>query len=128
MARPRSVLLIEPDPDTQARVRSALEARGLEVWTAADGATGLALARAHLPGAIVGDFPIDMPGESPFTSAMRRDDRLRDVVIVTVTSRNLTEKDSPAWMNSDRVLAKGIPPVRLAEEIAWALDRPRGGV
>ena len=126
MTRRRSVLLIEPDPDTQVRVRSALEARGFEVWTAADGTTGLALARAHRPGAIVGDFPMDVPGESPFTSAVRRDDRLQGVVIITVTGRNLTEKDSPAWMNSDRVLSKPITAERLADEIAWALDR-RGG-
>ena len=31
-----------------------------------------------------------------------------DVVIITVTDRILTAKDSPAWMNSDRVLSKPI--------------------
>jgi CheY-like chemotaxis protein len=118
------VLLVEPDLDMQERVRAELEERDIQVWTATDGSSGLALAREHLPGAIVGDFPMDVPGESPFTSAVRKDERLRGVIIITVTGRNLTEKDSPAWMNSDRVLSKPIAPDRLADEIAWALDRP----
>jgi hypothetical protein len=54
---------------------------------------------------------------------VRRDDQLRDAVIITVTDRHLTEKDSVAWLHSDRVLAKPIDAARLAEEVAWAVDR-----
>jgi DNA-binding response OmpR family regulator len=121
--RRRIVLLVEPDPKIRADFTGALAARGFEVWAAADGTEGLALARAHIPGAIVGDFPLAHAAGAGFTTAVRSDQRLYDAVIITVTDRHLTEKDSVAWLHSDRVLAKPIEPERLADEVAWALER-----
>jgi CheY-like chemotaxis protein len=134
--RRRIVLLVEPDQTVRADFSHALESRGFEVWSAADGHAGLALARKHQPGVIVGDFPLVDGGDGHagdgdggdggdlgFTTAVRRDDHLRDAVIITVTDRILTAKDSVAWQHSDRVLAKPIEPKRLAEEVAWAVGR-----
>lgn len=125
MPRRRVVPLVEPDPGTQTAFRDKLESMGFQVWAAADGASGLTLAREHVPDVIVGDFPIDVPGESPFTAEVRRDERLSDTVIITVTGRLLTEKDSVAWLHSDCVLAKPIGPAWLAVEVAWAVERRR---
>jgi DNA-binding response OmpR family regulator len=97
------------------------------VWSASDGRSGLELARTHLPGVIVGDFPLDPAAGSGFTTAVRTDAGLRDSVIITVTDRVLTEKDSLDWQHSDRVLAKPIEAGRLAEEVAWALERKGSG-
>jgi DNA-binding response OmpR family regulator len=126
--RRRIVLLVEPDQRVRADFAFALEARGFQVWAAADGPSGLALARNHLPGVIVGDFPLAQAAGSGFTTAVRSDAMLRDAVIITVTDRILTEKDSVAWLHSDRVLAKPIEASRLAEEVAWAVERksPQG--
>jgi two-component system KDP operon response regulator KdpE len=121
--RRRIVLLVEPDQRVRADFTGALEARGFEVWAAPDGPTGLALARTHFPGVIVGDFPLAQAAGAGFTTAVRTDERLHDAVIITVTDRHLTEKDSVAWLHSDRVLAKPIEPERLADEVAWAVDR-----
>lgn len=125
MPRRRIVLLVEPDSAVQNDFRAALEARGFQVLAADEPAAGLALARARQPGVIVGDFPMDVPGGGAFTAEVRADPRLREAVIITVTARHLTGRDSPAWRNSDRVLSKPIAPERLAEEVIWALDRPR---
>jgi CheY-like chemotaxis protein len=121
--RRRIVLLVEPDETVRADFAGALEARGFQVWEAADGPSGLTLAKTHLPGVIVGDFPLAHTAGSGFTTAVRADARLRDAVIITVTDRILTEKDSVAWQHSDRVLAKPIEGTRLADEVAWAVDR-----
>jgi CheY-like chemotaxis protein len=121
--RRRIVLLVEPDHRVRDDYVDALEARGFQVWAAPDGPGGLALAQAHLPGVIVGDFPLAHVDGSGFTTAVRTDERLRDAVIITVTARILTEKDSVAWQHSDRVLAKPIDGGRLAEEVAWAVER-----
>ena len=123
MPRRRIVLLVEPDQSVRADYAGALEARGFQVWAAHDGPTGLALAKAHIPGVIVGDFPLAQAAGSGFTTAIRTDERLRDAVIITVTARILTEKDSVAWQHSDRVLSKPMEAVRLAEEVAWAVER-----
>jgi CheY-like chemotaxis protein len=122
--RRRIVLLVEPDPETQSAFRVALEARGFQVWVASDGDTALDLVRQHAPGVIIGDFPIELGDGELFTRLIRSDPQLQRALIITVTDRVLTGKDSLAWMNSDRVLYKPIPGERLAEEVAWAVDRP----
>ena len=121
MPRRRIVLLVEPDPVTRSGFERALATRGFQVWTAADGSQALELARAQLPGVIVGDFPLT--AGVAFTSTIRTERELRSAVIITVTDRQLTEKDSVAWQQSDRVLSKPIAPERLAEEVLWAVDR-----
>jgi two-component system KDP operon response regulator KdpE len=121
--RRRIVLLVEPDPGIRSGFERALSARGFQVWTAADGSKALELARTHLPGVIVGDFPLAASGGSGFTSAVRTEEELRHAVIITVTHRQLTEKDSVAWQQSDRVLSKPIDADRLADEVAWAVER-----
>jgi CheY-like chemotaxis protein len=121
--RRRIVLLVEPDQTVRADFARALESRGFQVWTCGDGQAGLELAKTHLPGVIVGDFPLAQAAGSGFTTAVRTDEQLRHAVIITVTDRILTEKDSLAWQQSDRVLSKPIEPRRLADEVAWAVDR-----
>ena len=123
--RRRIVLLVEPDQQVRADFAQALEARGFQVWSAPDGRGGLELARAHLPGVIVGDFPLTAAAGSGFTTAVRTDALLRDAVIITVTDRILTEKDSLSWQHSDRVLSKPIEAGRLADEVAWAVEQKR---
>lgn len=123
MPRRRIVLVVEPDDSIRAGFVHALEGRGYQVLTAPDGPSGLELAKQQLPGVIVGDFPLDRAAGAGFTTAVRADRHLKDVVIITVTDRILTEKDSIAWQHSDRVLAKPVEPGRLADEVAWAVER-----
>lgn len=117
------MLVIEPDLTVQAAYRSALEEAGYRVLTAPDGAQGMAIALEERPSVIIGDFPIQLPGEALFTVMVRRDERLSDVFILNITDRLLTEKDSVAWMLSDRVLAKPIDGARLVDEVGRAVER-----
>jgi DNA-binding response OmpR family regulator len=115
------VLLVDPDASARAEFARALEARAFQVWDAPDESAGLALALEHRPGVIVGDFPLSR--SSDFTHAVRTQESLRSSVIITVTDRMLTERDSLAWQLSDRVLAKPIDPERLADEVAWVVEK-----
>jgi DNA-binding response OmpR family regulator len=121
--RPRLVLLIEPDPAVESAYRAPLEKAGYRVLCARDGVSALAMAREQRPGVIVGDFPMPIDGEGLFTVLARRDERLSDVFIINVTDRLRTEKDSVAWLLSDRVIAKPIDGARLLEEVQRAMER-----
>ena len=68
MPRRRIVLLVEPDQTVRTDFAGALGARGFQVWAAHDGPSGLALAKTHLPGVIVGDFPLGQGAGSGFTA------------------------------------------------------------
>ena len=51
-----SVLIIENDPDAVELLSLLFDREGFTVYTAGDGAQGVALARAHLPDVIVCDL------------------------------------------------------------------------
>ena len=110
------ILLVDGDADTREILRVALENRGHEVLDAADGTSGLQLAREHLPALIIGDFPMDVPGESPFTGAVRRGPGLESTRILTVTARAMTDDLSAARRVSDAVLVKPVEPGAVVKE------------
>jgi DNA-binding response OmpR family regulator len=64
MAGPRTVLLIDDDPEIIHALRTVLEARGYRVLTAADGNRGLAVAEREAPDLVVVDMM--MPRKSGF--------------------------------------------------------------
>jgi DNA-binding response OmpR family regulator len=53
---PALILLIEDDPDARTEIRLLLEEEGYTVIEAADGRTGLRLARSHRPDLIIQDL------------------------------------------------------------------------
>jgi CheY-like chemotaxis protein len=86
-ARPL-VLLVDPDPAFRVGLALALESR-FEVHEAADGHTGLALARAFLPALVVAE--LDLPGLDGFMLAKAikaAPGRLRHVPVIFVSSRS----------------------------------------
>lgn len=79
-----TILVVEDDPIIRQTVEYALRRAGFDTLTAADGAEGLALARAELPDLILLDLML--PGVDGYTFAeqVRRDDH--DVAIIMVTA------------------------------------------
>jgi CheY-like chemotaxis protein len=61
--RRRIVLLVEPDLEAQSAFRSALEARGFQVWAATDAASALAVAQERQPRVIIEEvvWAVDRP-------------------------------------------------------------------
>ncbi|WP_125716663.1 hybrid sensor histidine kinase/response regulator transcription factor [Pseudoalteromonas rubra] len=86
----RSILLIDDTPDMLAFVHSILAA-DYRVFTASDGATGLALARAQLPDMVISD--VMMPGIDGFELTQRlKSDPLTAHIPVMLITANLNEE------------------------------------
>jgi CheY-like chemotaxis protein len=85
-AVPRRVLLIDDRRDAILPARKMLEMAGHEVFTAADGASGVALARAMRPDIIFCDIglPDGMSGYD-VVAAVRRDSTLSGVYVVALS-------------------------------------------
>lgn len=116
------ILLVDSDPDTREILRASLENRGHDVLDAADGALGLRLARERVPALIIGDFPMDVPGESPFVGAVRRERHLDGTRILTVTARAMSEDLAEARRVSDGVLVKPVEPADVLAEVTRLLS------
>ncbi len=91
-AVPRRVLLIDDRRDAILPVRKMLELAGHEVFTAADGASGVALARAIRPDVIFCDIglPDGMNGYD-VASAVRKDSTLGGVYLEAGFDNHLTK-------------------------------------
>lgn len=113
---PDRILLVDRDDDARQIYRIYLEHQGYSVLETADGAEGLALAREHSPDLVIGDFPLDVPGYSPFVAALRRDIGSQAPVLV-VTARAMDDDVRAAEAVSQSVLTKPVTPERVLEEV-----------
>ncbi len=111
------ILLVDPDDDTRDIVGTALKSRGYEILATGDGVAGLRLARERRPALIIGDFPMDVPGESPFTGAVRNDPRLTGTRILALTARAMDDEVQAARRASDAVLLKPVEPTEVIAEV-----------
>jgi len=118
------ILLVDSDVDTRIILRATFEHRGYEVLEASDGAEGLRLVAERRPDVIVGDFPMDVPGHSPFTAAARSLGR-RDAAILAFTSRALHADLKAARAVCDAVVTKPGSPLKLVELVDRLLGEPR---
>ena len=89
-ARPltgRKILVIDDEPDMCTFLSTVLEDNGAQVLTAADGDTGLALARSEKPDLVTLD--LNMPGKDggQVYEAMRADDELKELNVVIVSGK-----------------------------------------
>lgn len=112
----RSILLVDADNDGREILRVYLEHHGYRVVESSDGAAAFDLVREHRPDLIIGDFPLDVPGHSPFTNAARAE--LGYVgPILSVTARARPAEITAARANSSAVLVKPVHPSRVLEEV-----------
>jgi signal transduction histidine kinase/DNA-binding response OmpR family regulator len=81
----KAILVIEDDPSAVRLLREYLEPLGYMLRSAADGETGLAMAREHPPVAILLDVLVPRIDGWDVLRLLKADENLRDVPVVMVT-------------------------------------------
>lgn len=119
----KRVLLVDDDSDFVEAVASFLEANGLAVSRARNGAEGIKLAKMEHPDLILMDIMMNERTEGFFTiHEMRLDPALKDVPIFVVSSlaRRVPELEIPAgggWLAHDMFFEKPVDLARLLDGI-----------
>lgn len=119
-----TILLVDSDEDTRTILRDALEHAGYHVLSTPSGVQGLALAEAHRPDVIIGDFPLDVPGHSPFSGDIRANPRLGRTRLLSVTARALNHQVAAARAVADAVLVKPVEPAAVVAEVGRLIASP----
>jgi two-component system alkaline phosphatase synthesis response regulator PhoP len=127
VARPLRVLVVDDEAPIRLLCRVNLEAEGMDVLEAPDGPSGLDLARAEHPDAVLLD--VMMPGLDGWTVAERllADDETREIPIVFLTARaDLRDRARGMDLGGLGYVTKPFNPVELASlvrEVVGAVER-----
>lgn len=88
-----SVLIVEDDPATREVLGRTLERLGWAIVEAANGRIALERVKAHTPALILLDLQMPEMDGFEFLDEIRRNDAWREVPVVVVTSRDLSQAD-----------------------------------
>jgi CheY-like chemotaxis protein/nitrogen-specific signal transduction histidine kinase len=102
------VLLVEDDPATRAMSRRTLEAAGWSVTEARHGREGLARLAEQTPALVLLDLMMPEMDGFEFLDAMRANEAWRQVPVVVITAKDLTDDDRRRLNGGvDRIVEKG---------------------
>lgn len=121
------VLVIDDDPAVLTLLNTALEKRGFEVETAADGENGLEQARKHHPGLILLDMR--MPGMDGFTvlRALKDDPATVGIPVIAMTGSpdlKTTARARVLALGASDFITKPFDMDMLVEEIRLFINTP----
>jgi two-component system, OmpR family, response regulator len=119
--RPR-VLIVDDDPLIRDLVRAVLEDASYDLDEAASGEEALRVASRRPPDVVLLD--VMMPGLDGFEVAerMKKDDHLRDTVVVMLTAKNAPEDRARGLAaGADVYFTKPFSPLELLTTISGAL-------
>lgn len=116
LAAPLKVLVVEDFEDTRFLMRIELEQRGFRVVEATDGVQGVELALGERPNIILMDIGLPLLDGIEATRRIRREDSMRDVLIVALTAHHETEYRAQALAaGCDAYLTKPV-------DFDWLID------
>ena len=124
MTTPRSVLIIDDDPDFAQAVGGLLASSGYEVMTASNGRDGLDLAKKAQPDLILLDVMMTERTEGFFTlQQIRRVPALQHTPVIVVSSIYTDQpvfrvNPDAGWLPASLFLPKPVDPARLLQEAA----------
>ncbi len=123
-----TVLVIDDEAPIRLLCRVNLEAEGMDVLEAPDGLTGIELAKAHSPDAILLD--VMMPGVDGWVVAERLlgDEQTHSIPIVFLTARaDLRDRARGMDLGGLDYVTKPFNPVELADLIRGVVDAVERG-
>lgn len=113
------ILLIEDNPQNRYLVRYLLERHGCRVLVAADGPTGIELARETRPDLILLDIQLPGMDGHAVAQALRVIDALHALPIIAVTSHAMIgDREKALAAGCDGYIEKPIDPVTFAAEVS----------
>jgi len=113
-----SVLVIEDDKDIRKVLECRLKADGFDVYSAADGPTGLKIAGEKNPDVILLDWVMPEMNGLEVLSKLRRDERTRDIIVFMLTGKNMIDDVSAALANgADDYIPKPFDGVEMGRRI-----------
>jgi DNA-binding response OmpR family regulator len=127
-ADPTRVLVVDDEAPIRLLCRVNLEAEGMEVLEAADGPTGVEVARAERPDVLLLD--VMMPGMDGWEVAERllEDELTSDIPLVFLTARaELRDRARGIELGGVDYITKPFNPLELASIIQGMLERVRRG-
>ncbi|MGI4954461.1 MAG: response regulator, partial [Janthinobacterium lividum] len=104
--REGDVLVVDDDPDTRARLRSALERDGWTVSEAQHGQEALEQVGRSLPRVILLDLEMPVMDGFAFLHRFREQPGCQEIPVIVITARDLTRQDRQELQEADKVLAK----------------------
>lgn len=112
------ILLIEDNDHNRYLATFLLEKSGLRVVTANDGLSGIEMAKAVLPGLILLDIQLPRLDGYQVARLLRKDDRLRNVPIIAVTSYAMPgDREAALASGCDGYMEKPIDPDTFVSQI-----------
>jgi two-component system alkaline phosphatase synthesis response regulator PhoP len=115
------ILIVDDEPSILNLVSSYLKADGYEVYTAADGPSGLKAARAYKPDLIILDLMLPGMDSLEILTRLRRES---DVYIILLTARTEeTDKIVGLSVGADDYVTKPFSPRELTARVKAALRR-----
>jgi len=94
-----SVLVIEDEEDIRKVLECRLKSDGFDVYSAADGPTGLKIADEKKPDAILLDWIMPKMNGLEVLSKLKQDERTRDIIVFMLTAKNMMDDVSTAFAN-----------------------------
>ena len=120
----KTVLIIEDNPGDRAIYGNMLWYNGFDVVFAEDGETGFRLARELRPDLILLDLQLPLLHGSEIASQLKQDDDVKDIPIVALTARRLSEfGGNAAVLGYAKFLEKPVSPLEVLRVVEQLIGR-----
>ena len=121
---PEKILVIEDNEQNRILMRQILTYHGYDVLEAADGLTGLEMARAHTPALILLDIQMPVMNGFMVIRELRNNPELRKIKVIAVTSFAMKgDREKALQAGFDEYVTKPIDTREFPELVKQVLSR-----
>ena len=121
---PEKILVVEDNEQNRILMRQILTYRGYDVLEAADGLTGLEMARAHTPALILLDIQMPVMNGFMVIRELRNNPELRKIKAIAVTSFAMKgDREKALQAGFDEYVTKPIDTRKFPELVKQVLSR-----